>query len=147
MDIKRIKEMLKIMEENDLQEIEIEGEGEKIRLKKTSPEAQPSITSAGMIENSGVSSQAQEEKKKTSAEFTEITAPMVGTFYRTPSPGAPPFTDIGNKIRKGEVVCIIEAMKLMNEITSEITGEITNILVENGDPVEYGQPLFLIRPE
>jgi acetyl-CoA carboxylase biotin carboxyl carrier protein len=75
-----------------------------------------------------------------------ITSPIVGTLYRAPAPGAAPFVEVGTKVKKGQVICIIEAMKLMNEIESEVDGEVVRILVENGNPVEYGEPLFLIEP-
>lgn len=78
--------------------------------------------------------------------WVEITSPMVGTFYRAPAPDEPPFVDVGDRVRVGQTVCIIEAMKLMNELESEVTGEIMEILVENGQPVEYGQPLMRVNP-
>ncbi|PMB37726.1 acetyl-CoA carboxylase, biotin carboxyl carrier protein [Fischerella thermalis CCMEE 5208] len=83
------------------------------------------------------------EQKK----FTDVTSPMVGTFYRAPAPGEPPFVEVGDRIRSGQTVCIIEAMKLMNEIEAEVSGQVVEILVQNGEPVEYGQPLMRIDPD
>lgn len=155
MNLKELKELIAIFEHADITELEIEREGIKIRLKKgadrgapsialtptpvvTSPETQRTVTPA-VVE--------KEEKKEGGEEnLVKIEAPMVGTFYRAPSPESPPFVEEGKIVEKGEVVCIIEAMKLMNEIKSEIRGKIKKILVENGHTVEYGQLLFLIEP-
>ena len=98
--------------------------------------SKPSLTT---IEKTG-------ETEEDTQRLITITCPIVGTFYRAPSPDAPPFVDAGAKVRKGQVICIIEAMKLMNEIESELDGVIVRALVENGQPVEYGEPLFLIEP-
>ena len=82
----------------------------------------------------------------TRGEFVEITAPMVGTFYRAPAPGEPPFVEVGSRIGQGQTVCILEAMKLMNELESEVSGEVIEILVENGTPVEFGEVLMRVKP-
>jgi acetyl-CoA carboxylase biotin carboxyl carrier protein len=148
MNIKEIKELINLMNENGLVELEIEREGMRIRLKKISSalEGQPTI----IVEKQSVARQEflpkEEGIEKISANTVEIKAPMVGTFYRTPSPEAPAFVEVGAVIEPGTVICIIEAMKLMNEIKSEIKGKILEILVENAEPVEFGQPLFLIEP-
>ena len=81
-----------------------------------------------------------------SVDLAVVTSPIVGTFYHAPEPGATPFVDVGGRVRKGQVLCIIEAMKLMNEIESKLTGRVAKVLVENGQPVEFGQPLFLVEP-
>lgn len=133
------------MEEHGLGEITIEEEGVKIHLKK-------GLT--GHIEKtlqlpSPVLTPVQEAPppvKKNEKNVVEIKSPMVGTFYRSPSPDAKPFADIGSKIKEGDVLCIIEAMKLMNEIKSEVNGKIIDILIINGDPVEFGQVMFLVEP-
>ena len=148
MNIKEIKEMIDLMNKNNLNEIEVEKDGTKIRLKKT-----PGGISEHLISEEKIMTpqrlapdqkpQAVEQKTK---KTVEIKAPMVGTFYSSPSPEAPPFVDIGNTIEKGQVVCIIEAMKLMNEIKSDVRGKIVDISVENGNPIEFGQVLFLIEP-
>jgi acetyl-CoA carboxylase biotin carboxyl carrier protein len=139
MDLEKLKEFIKFMEENNLCELEIEEEGKKIRLKKISDYFQTptSLSSPSPVKK------IEEEKKEN---LIEIKAPMVGTFYRAPSPGAKPFVETGDTVNPGDVVCIIEAMKLMNEIKSEIAGKVREILVENGQPVEFGQTLFLIEP-
>jgi acetyl-CoA carboxylase biotin carboxyl carrier protein len=139
--------MLKLMNENNLMELEIEKEGLRIRLKKTAP--RESQTAPLIIEKEVTqkTATAQHEPGQTSITKTiEIKAPMVGTFYRSPSPEVAPYVDVGQSIEPGQIICIIEAMKLMNEIKSEIRGKITEILVENAEPVEFGQSLFLVEP-
>jgi len=140
MELKKIKEYIKFMEENNLSELEVEEDGKKIRLKKNSL-GQPAIIAqpASIPEIS----EKIEEKKESGL---EIKSPMVGTFYRAPSPGAKPFVEIGDTIKPGDVICIIEAMKLMNEIKSETGGKVSQILLENGDPVEFGQTLVKVEP-
>jgi acetyl-CoA carboxylase biotin carboxyl carrier protein len=148
-NIKEIKEMINLMNENGLVELEIEKDGMRIRLKKitTGTEAVggPIVVARERIpEASGkITSQIQE---KISVETVEIKAPMVGTFYRAPLPESPPYVEVGQIIEVGQVICIIEAMKLMNEIKSEIKGKILEILVDNAEPVEFGQPMLLIEP-
>lgn len=148
MNVKEIKEMINLMNENGLVELEIEREGVRIRLKKTSAgaEGQPSIIieKQSSVTPSAPSKEEVIERAKTNT--VEIKAPMVGTFYRAPSPESPPYIETGTVIEPGKVICIIEAMKLMNEIKSEIKGKILEILVENAEPVEFGQPLFLVEP-
>jgi len=141
---KRLEELVKFMEENDLCELEIEEEGRKIKLKKYTPTISEINLSQEKKESTSSEATSQKETKKEN--LIEMKSPMVGTFYRAPSPGAKPFVEEGDVINPGDVVCIIEAMKLMNEIKAEVKGEIVKILVENGEPVEFGQPLFLIRP-
>ncbi len=139
-DVKKIKELIKIMEEHNLEEIEIEREGARVKLKKIS-ERQVQVSNVVQP----ISSQPSQKISEKPQNFIEITAPMVGTFYRAPSPGAKPYIEVGDTIEPGKVLCIIEAMKLMNEIKSEVKGKIKEILVENGEPVEFGQPLFLVE--
>ncbi|MDD3296644.1 MAG: acetyl-CoA carboxylase biotin carboxyl carrier protein [Candidatus Omnitrophica bacterium] len=135
MEPDKLKKFIKFMEENNLSELEIEEEGKRIRLKKNTSEIIP-VTAAPQ------SPPKEEKQEKT----IEIKSPMVGTFYRAPSPGAKPYVEIGQIIKSGDVVCIVEAMKLMNEIKAEFTGRIVKIPVENGEPVEFGQSLFIIEP-
>ena len=153
MNVKEIKELINLMNENGLLELEIEKDGMRIRLKKTSSgiesmgapiivERHSSIEAAAAQQAAASTTAAEKAQAKT----VEIRAPMVGTFYRSPSPEAPPYAEIGQTIEVGQVICIIEAMKLMNEIKSEIKGKILEILVDNAEPVEFGQPLFLIEP-
>jgi len=158
MNIKEIKEMINLMNENNLTELEIEKDGMRIRLKKGqageismeglkskvvfAPPTPETMMYPGVLPQT---TEATPEKTAASKAL-EIKAPMVGTFYRAPSPESPPFVEINQEIEVGQVVCIIEAMKLMNEIKSEVKGKIVDILVDNAEPVEFGQPLFLIEP-
>jgi oxaloacetate decarboxylase alpha subunit len=150
-NIKEIKEMINLMNENNLVELEIEKDGMRIRLKKTTS-VMESLAAPIVIEKERISdSQRAKEVSSSSvnetvAKAVEIKAPMVGTFYRAPAPEAPPFVEAGQIIEPGQVICIIEAMKLMNEIKSEIKGKVVEILVDNAEPVEYGQSMFLIEP-
>lgn len=153
MNLKEIKEMINLMNENSLMELEIEKEGMRIRLKKTASGGLEGVSSPIIIEKEKISQPASADAKpvsesgeKTVLNAVEIKAPMVGTFYRAPSPEAPPYVQAGQAIEPGQVICIIEAMKLMNEIKSEVKGKVLEILVDNAEPVEFGQPMFLIEP-
>jgi len=145
MNIKEIKEIINLMNENALTEFELEREGLRIRLRKggTGPEGIEKIVMAAPTPLPPAEAATE---AKPSTKFLEIKAPMVGTFYRAPSPDAPPFVEAGSPVEPGQVVCIIEAMKLMNEIKSEVKGKIAEVLVENGGPVEFGTVLFLVEP-
>lgn len=149
MNLKEIKEMINLMNENGLLELEIEKDGLRIRLKKIGSGAE-AFNGPVVIERERVTQETARESKeridKITAKTVEIKAPMVGTFYRASSPEAPAYAEVGQEIGPGEVICIIEAMKLMNEIKSEIRGKILEILVDNAEPVEFGQPMFLIEP-
>ncbi len=148
MNKKEIEEMIKLMNENKLSELEIERNGLKIKLKKETSGIERVVEEGGVKQKEAIhkiESSSQEEIKK-KANLIEITSPMVGTFYRAPSPEAPPFTDIDKIIKPGDIVCIIEAMKLMNEIKSEVKGKVIEICVDNGASVEYGQTLFKLEP-
>lgn len=152
MNIKEIKEMINLMNENNIVELEIEKDGTRIKLKKTGS-GQDGMPAPIMIESQKIYQEpqvpartAKELPEKAAANSIEIKSPMVGTFYRAPSPEAPPYVEAGQIIEQGQVICIIEAMKLMNEIKSEIKGKIIEIIVDNSEPVEFGQPLFLIEP-
>jgi acetyl-CoA carboxylase biotin carboxyl carrier protein len=141
-----IEEMLQLMEERGLSELEIEQQGLRVRLKKagSSPAAVEHITPAPVA---GPAAAPAPGPAPAALPKAQIKSPMVGTFYRAPSPDAPPFVEAGQEIEAGQVVCIIEAMKLMNEIKSEVAGRVAEILVQNGDPVEFGQPLFSMEPK
>lgn len=146
MNIKEIKEMISLMNEHGLSELELEREGLKIKLKKHSSGKIETITErlvqAPPLKKESAPKEVEEKFKNT----IEIKAPMVGTFYSAPSPEAPAYVEIGSKIEPGQVICIIEAMKLMNEIKAEVKGKVVEILAENGNPVEFGQTLFLVEP-
>ena len=140
-----IEEMLQLMESRGLVELEMEHQGLRIRLKKATSNPAPHLVeySAGVPQPAlpSAASKLAEESHR-----IVIKSPMVGTFYRAPAPDAPPFAEVGQDLEVGQVVCIIEAMKLMNEIKSEVAGRIAEVLVENSAPVEYGQPLFVVEP-
>jgi len=150
MNIKEIKEMINLMNENSLMELEIEKDGMRIRLRKSSP-GQESFSGGQIVIEKHTLAPQGSSKQATAAEeafskTVEIKAPMVGTFYRAPSPESAPFVEVGQVIEPGQVICIIEAMKLMNEIKSEIKAKILEILVDNAEPVEFGQPMLLAEP-
>jgi len=149
-NLKEIKEMINLMNDNNLLELEVEKEGMRIRLKKMGAQAGdfsgPVIIERQMQDRDAAAETAQAQLSRAqAAKAIEVKAPMVGTLYRAPSPGAPSYVEIGQTIEPGQVICIIEAMKLMNEIKAEIKGKILEILVENAEPVEFGQPMFLIE--
>ncbi|MCK4437285.1 acetyl-CoA carboxylase biotin carboxyl carrier protein [bacterium] len=148
MNLKELKEIIAIFEEANISELDLEREEVRIRLRKgRAPEVvgAPQIAEEAVVQRV-VPALSEEAKKEEEKGLAEISSPMVGTFYRTPSPEAKPFVEEGDEIEEGQVICIIEAMKLMNEIKAEIKGKIVRILVENGHPVEYGQALFLVKP-
>ncbi|NOU97675.1 acetyl-CoA carboxylase biotin carboxyl carrier protein [Paenibacillus sp. LMG 31456] len=161
--LSEIKELIKLVDQTSLQELEIESEGSRLMIRKPNKTEQvvvnaapyqqsfqPIVTQQPASFAGGQAPQAEAAADKTSAtdaNLHRIVSPMVGTYYESPSPGAPEFVSKGSQVKEKSVVCIIEAMKLMNEIEAEIKGEIVEVLVENGQLVEYGQPLFLVRPE
>ena len=149
MEIEDIKTLIDLMNENALIELEVEEEGRKVRLVKEGLArrevvAVPAQMSAVVVEPAGTSPSPAAAADENVA---EVVAPMVGTFYRAPSPDSDPFVDVGMQVTEEATVCIIEAMKVMNEIHAEMTGTVLEVLVEDGHPVEYGQPLFRIRLE
>ncbi len=145
-----IKRMLEIMAEHDLEEFELERKGVRVRLRKRSePPARTPVVSAAKPEGLGDSASGAtvvSNEESTDDGLILVKSPIVGTFYRGADPAAEPFVEVGAAVRKGEVLCIIEAMKLMNKIDSEYDGEIVSILFENGQPVQYGETLFTMRP-
>jgi acetyl-CoA carboxylase biotin carboxyl carrier protein len=143
MNLKEIKDIFKFLKDTDIVEFELEKKDGKVRFKRGNIQ-QASVD----IIQTGLPSPVEGIERKVEKEdnLKTITSPMVGTFYRAPSPETDPFTEVGDIINKGQVLCIIEAMKLMNEIESEYNGKIVSIVVDNGQPVEYGEPLFLIKP-
>ena len=150
MNLKEIKELIALMNENELMELEIERDGMKIRLRKSASGKIETFTEERVAAPKTAQAARPEEKTPEQARqgqnLESIKAPMVGTFYRSPSPDAKSYIEIGQTVDVGQVVCIIEAMKLMNEIKSEVKGKIVEILVENARSVEYGQPLFKVEP-
>ena len=148
MHSKDIQELIKLLENSDLAELEIEEEGRRIRLVRNYINPQAGMTPLIVSHrNAPVAAESSTAKpQETPEKGLVVTSPFVGTFYRAPSPTAAPFVDIGSQVSKGQILCIVEAMKLMNEIESDYNGRITQIYVESGQPVEYGDKLFLIEP-
>jgi len=152
MNIDFIKKLIKLVEESNIGEIQISRFGTKIRISKngTGVSIQPPVKAqtpsppSVLEEKEEVKKEEVEEEKKEN--LFVVKSPIVGTFYRAPAPDAKPYVEVGDIVKEGQVLCIIEAMKLMNEIESEISGKIVDILVKNAEPVEYGQKLFLIEP-
>ena len=147
MNIKQIRELAQIVSENGLSAIEIaEGEN-RVRIERAvaAPAAVPAVVSMPAPMAAPTAPAPAPAAEETNVDFNrtrEIKSPMVGVFYAAPSPDAKPFVEVGSKVKKGDVVCIVEAMKLMNEISAEFDGEVVDICVHNGDVVEYGQTLF-----
>ena len=131
---------------HNLAELEVEGAGTRIRIvREHAPAASGSRVDAAPASAAAVQQPVAESVEST-AHLVTVEAPMVGTFYRAPKPDAPPFVAEGDVVKEGQVICIVEAMKLMNEIESKVAGRIVKVVVENGQPVEFGQPLFLVDP-
>ena len=146
MDLKEIKELIALMRKNDLSVFKMEKEGFKITLKKGT-DFQPVITTtaAPVATAAAPAAVAVSAPEAAAASLREIASPMVGTFYATASPETPPYVAIGQEVTEDTVVCIIEAMKVMNEIKAEVRGVIAEVAAENGKPVQYGQALFRVR--
>jgi acetyl-CoA carboxylase biotin carboxyl carrier protein len=166
-DLEFVESLIRALDKSSLDSLELERGGTRIRLSKSptsvalpEPRVQlessnrnglPPVTSPPLPADDSPPSPPAEPMERVTAEeeggaLIEVTSPMVGTFYRAPSPEAPPYVEVGARVGRGSVLCIIEAMKLMNELESEVEGTIANVLVENAQPVEYGQTLFLIDP-
>lgn len=143
MEIKYIRSIYRFLRDTDIEEIEIEGKEGRIRIKRALSQGQ--VVSAVEEKKAVEREEEPEQRESRGKNIKVITSPMVGTFYRAPSPEAPPFVEIGSVVKQGQVLCIIEAMKIMNEVESEYGGRVVSILVENGQPVEYGEPLFHIE--
>jgi acetyl-CoA carboxylase biotin carboxyl carrier protein len=150
-DVKRIRRLVELMNEHELAEIDLRQADQRIRLKKG---GDPVITvgaarPAGVSGNLSTSAEASEQAAalaKADADLVAIKSPMIGTFYVSPSPELPAFVKVGDHVGPTSTVCIIEAMKVFNEIPAEVSGQVVAVLVENGEPVEFGQPLFKIDP-
>ncbi|WP_116136752.1 acetyl-CoA carboxylase biotin carboxyl carrier protein [Trinickia diaoshuihuensis] len=154
MDLRKLKTLIDLVSESGISELEVtEGEG-KVRIVKNAPPVYvqqpasyaPPLTAAAPAAGAGALEQAPvaSAAPAAAAQGHVITSPMVGTFYRSPSPGADPFIQVGDTVKEGQTLCIIEAMKLLNEIEADKAGVVKEILIENGQAVEYGQPLFVI---
>ncbi len=149
MNQREIRRLAELLRDYGLTEVEVEREGVRVRLRREPAPmaAAPALPGAPAPALPAVATTlATAAAEASEAHLLTIEAPMVGTFYRAPSPDAQPFVRDGDRVKKGQVVCIIEAMKLMNEIESKVAGRVVKVLVENTQPVEYGQPLFLLEP-
>ena len=164
MDLNQLKQLLDLVREHELSEFEIENDGLRVRIRKDghgthavpAPPAAVTIAAAPVpgaaglpsalpVAGGAVTETPTESEPDSEIELAVVKSPIVGTFYRSSEPGSAAFVEVGAPVKKGDVLCIIEAMKLMNEIDSEYDGEIVNIYVENGQPVQYGERLFAIR--
>lgn len=159
MDIEYITKLIELVSESKVDEIEIEEEGKKLRIAKTNavpanavyhvaPQQPPPPAPVAQAHQPAPpeAAPAPSPAPASSAKLHEVKSPIVGTFYRSPAPDAAPFVEIGSVVSAGTVLCIVEAMKLMNEIESDVSGKIVKVMVENGQPVEYDQVLFLVEP-
>ncbi len=150
LDLEIISEIIRIFKESDIAKLELSTKDFKIKLSKFGEfQAVPTISLNNLQPTQATQTPQEAPKVKVKEEknIHIVKSPIVGTFYRAPAPGAKPFVEVGSRVKNGDVLCIIEAMKIMNEIKSDVNGVVEEILVENGQPVEYGQPLFKIRLE
>lgn len=148
MDLRKLKTLIDLLKESDVAELELTEGKDHVRIvnRTSSSEAVVSnVSTHSNVTSLDISASADSVKNEEAEGVQTINSPMVGTFYRAPSPGAAPFVSVGQSVKAGDTVCIVEAMKLLNEIEADFDGVIEKILVENGDPVEYNQPLFVIR--
>ena len=156
MDLRKIKKLIELLDESGIAEIEVTEGEESVRISRygasppvvqaAAPIAPPAPSGAVPAADGAPAPAAPAtEEERSSPSGSPIDAPMVGTMYRAPSPGAPPFVEVGSRVAAGDVVCIIEAMKILNQIESEVSGVVREILVENGQPVEFGQTLMIVE--
>ena len=156
MDLRKIKKLIELLDESGIAEIEVTEGEESVRISRygasppvvqaAAPVAPPALSGAVPATDGAPAPAAPAAaEERSSPSGSSIDAPMVGTMYRAPSPGAPPFVEVGSRVSAGDVVCIIEAMKILNQIESEVSGVVREILVENGQPVEFGQTLMVVE--
>ena len=156
LDHDQLRQLITLLGESDIQELKLEGDDFRLELRRNLPASQPQVVmqappapalvAAPVAAPSASPSSAPPAAAAVRGDLLEITAPMVGTFYRASAPGEPAFVELGSRISVGQPICILEAMKLMNELEAEVSGEVVEILVENGTPVEFGQVLMRVRP-
>lgn len=159
LDHDQLHKLLALLGESDIQELKLEGDDFRLEVRRNLPAAPVAVVQAPALAAAAVASQPPGAAAPAAvpsvppppaaasrSDLVEITAPMVATFYRAPAPGEPPFVELGARINVGQTVCILEAMKLMNELEAEVSGEVVEILVENGTPVEFGQVLMRVKP-
>jgi acetyl-CoA carboxylase biotin carboxyl carrier protein len=152
MDIRKIKKLIELLQESGISEIEIKEGEESVRISRMPVAIAPQVTHLPAVPTAATVptlaaevAAAERAAPKPKPSEHVITAPMVGTFYASPSPGAKPFVEIGDEIKLGQILCIIEAMKMMNQIEADRAGRIASVMARNGDPVEFGQPLFVVE--
>lgn len=149
MDLNLIKKLVKIVDTSEITDLEVEENGLRIKVAKKirgiQTFTQPQIISQSAPVEQPKTPEGQPSKTEIHENMHEVRSPIVGTFYRAPAPDADSYANVGDEVEQGTVLCIVEAMKLMNEIESDVSGKIVKILVDNGKPVEYNQPLFLIQ--
>ena len=157
LDHDQLHKLLALLGDSDIQELKLEGDDFRLEVRRNLPGvapqvvqvpavAQPAATAAAPAPLAAAPSAPPPAAPAVRSDLLEITAPMVATFYRAPAPGEAPFVEVGTRISSGQTVCILEAMKLMNELEAEVSGEVVEILVENGTPVEFGQVLMRVKP-
>ncbi len=156
LDHDQLRQLITLLGESDIQELKLEGDDFRLELRRNLPASQPQVVMQAAPAPALVAAPAAAPAATPSAapptaaavrgDLLEVTAPMVGTFYRASAPGEPAFVELGSRISAGQTICILEAMKLMNELEAEVSGEVVEILVENGTPVEFGQVLMRVRP-
>ena len=152
MDLRKLKKLIDLVEESGIAELEITEGEEKVRISRSTSSMQSQVTSTPPPQQAAPAAVSQSSTGTAAAAAAEVLpeghvvkSPMVGTFYRSSTPGSNPFVEVGQTVKEGETLCIIEAMKLLNEIESDKSGVVKAVLVENGQPVEYGEPLFVIE--
>lgn len=153
MDIRKVKKLIELLEESGIAEIEIKEGEESVRISRASANATPAPIQYAPAPAAPLPAAAATDAPALAADSSEkqppsghqVTSPMVGTFYEAPSPTSPPFVEVGKSVKQGDVLCIIEAMKMLNQIESDKAGTVKAILMDNGQPVEFGQPLFIIE--
>ena len=155
LDHQQLRELISLLGDSDIQELKLEGDDFRLELRRNLPASQPQVVMqappaiapvAAVSPVATTPSVAPPPAAAVRGDLVEITAPMVATFYRSPAPGESSFVELGARISVGQTVCILEAMKLMNELEAEVSGEVVEILVENGTPVEFGQVLMRVKP-
>ncbi|MEO0512421.1 MAG: acetyl-CoA carboxylase biotin carboxyl carrier protein [Planctomycetota bacterium] len=151
-DIRKLKELVRLMVENDLTELDLQDQAETVSIKR-GPDAVPVVQTApaaaapAAVSHSPAEPAASNDASAEAAGGAAVESPMVGTFYSAPDPESSPFVKAGDSVSEGDVVCIVEAMKVFNEIKAEVSGTVSKVLVKNGEAVEFGQKLFLLKPE
>jgi acetyl-CoA carboxylase biotin carboxyl carrier protein len=146
MDFDAIRKLIDTLIEKQIDEFELEEEGRRIRIRRNVPAAVPVAVAPAPAAAAASAPDASAPPASAEEGLVTVTSPLVGTYYDSPAPGAPEFVRAGDRVDAGQVLCIVEAMKLMNEIEAELAGEVVKKMVTNGQPVEFGQPLLLLRP-